>query len=336
MVSAFVPTLRVLSRTRYLMVSEKTTIIVLTILLGLAFSFVQPRFYSPANIENLFRQTSFLLILTLAQMFPIVTRGFDLSTGNLLSVVSVVTALTMARIATWWPNAAIIIISVGILAGLGVGVVAGTFNGCCIAFGQISNFVVTIGMTSVFVGIASTISGGFPVFGLPAGYSAAFAINYWLAIIPPPVVIAAAAAVLVHFVLRFTLFGRTLYIIGSNPRAAHVAGLPVRGALCSAYVICSFGTALAGVLLTARTGSGEPMLGSSQLTLQSIVAAVIGGVSLGGGRGGVIECIFGAIFVTVLSVGMNLVRIEANIQLLVLGATFLAAILLDRFGRSER
>lgn len=313
---------------RFASMRNKFTVAAITVVLAAGFSIVEPRFYSMSNIENLFRQTSFLLILTLAQMFPIITRGFDLSTGNLLSVVSVVTALAMNNATGWTDNVSAVILF-GIFAGLAAGMIVGVFNGLCIAYGRISNFVVTVGMMSVCVGIASSISNGFPVLGLPDRFAEWFATGNWFGI-PPPVVLAALLAIGAHILLRYTLFGRTLYILGSNRIAAYVAGLPDRRVHFLAYLLCSVGTAIVAILLTARTGSGEPMLGSSQLTLQSIVAAVVGGVSLNGGRGGVFECVIGALFMTTLSIGMNLIRIETNTQLLVLGVIILAAILIDR------
>lgn len=307
---------------------SKSTVIGITIALALFFSFLEPRFYSASNIENLFRQTSFLLILTLAQMFPIISRGFDLSTGNLLSAVSVAMAMVMIS-ATSWAGSIGVGMTVGIVAGLATGAAIGAFNGICIAYGRISNFVVTVGMMSICLGIASSLSGGFPVTGLPDRFTELFAKSDIFGI-PPPVLLAAVLAVGAHVLLRYTLFGRTLYILGSNSEAAHVGGMPDRKVTFLAYVLCSVLAAVAAILLTARTGSGEPMLGSSQLTLQSIVAAVIGGVSLSGGRGSALGCAVGALFVTTLSIGMNLIRIETNIQLLVLGVVILAAILIDR------
>ena len=114
-----------------------------------------------------------------------------------------------------------------------------------------------------------------------------------------------------------------------------VAGLPVQRYVTWAYVLCSVIAALGALMLTGRTGSGEPNLGGN-LTLESIAAAVIGGVSLRGGVGGAFSVVLGALFVTVLSNGMNLTRIDGNVQMIVLGCVIILAVFLDRFRSTTR
>ena len=125
--------------------------------------------------------------------------------------------------------------------------------------------------------------------------------------------LAIVVAVFLYFLLDRTVFGRALYLIGNNPRAAHLAGLPSKRYLFLAYVTCSLLAAFGSLMLTARTGSGEPNLGGS-LMLESIAAAVIGGVSLQGGVGGIIPAILGSIFVTMLSNAMDLLEVGGYVQ----------------------
>jgi ribose/xylose/arabinose/galactoside ABC-type transport system permease subunit len=148
------------------------------------------------------------------------------------------------------------------------------------------------------------------------------------------VAIAIAVMLLAWFGLTRTVFGRAVYIIGGNPRAASVAGLPARLVLGGTNVACSLLAALGALMLIARTGSGEPNLGGS-LMLQSIAAAVIGGASLRGGTGGVGSPLLGALFVTMLSNGMNMLRISGYIQLITLGVVVIFATALD-FLRGQR
>ena len=129
--------------------------------------------------------------------------------------------------------------------------------------------------------------------------------------------------------LRATRFGRSLYIIGANPRAAVAAGINTFGTLTAAYVLSSLATAIGALLLTARTGSGEPNLGGN-LTLEAIAAAVVGGAKLSGGEGGVGSALLGAVFVTVLSNGMNLIQLDGYIQQICLGAIIVISLVLSR------
>ena len=147
--------------------------------------------------------------------------------------------------------------------------------------------------------------------------------------VPAAIVIAILVGLVLHGVLHYTVFGRALFLIGTNRRAAAVAGVPTRRILIFAYVVSSSLTALGAMMLTARTGSGEPNLGGS-LSLQAIAAAVVGGTSLAGGSGGVGTAVLGALFVTILSNGMDLTRINGYVQMIVLGAIVIIGVMLDR------
>ncbi|MEQ9259178.1 MAG: ABC transporter permease, partial [Roseovarius sp.] len=176
----------------------------------------------------------------------------------------------------------------------------------------------------------TTISGGFPIFGLPDTLIGAFGqTSIWFGFLSAPVAICIIVLVLSHLLLNYTVFGRSLYLLGSNPRAAEVGGLPWRRYNMLSYVLCSVIAAIGAILITARTGTGEPSTGGG-LVLLSIAAAVAGGVSLRGGEGRVIHVVFGGLLVSVLSVGMNLARIDSFLQQVVLGCVVIAAVFLDR------
>ena len=147
--------------------------------------------------------------------------------------------------------------------------------------------------------------------------------------IPASIFLAIAVCIVAGAILSKTVFGRALYLIGGNPRAAKAAGLRVGLHVTCAFLSCSLITAVAALMLTARTGSGEPVLGGG-LMLQSIAAAVIGGVSLRGGEGTVVHCVLGALFITMLSNGMNLVRIDGYMQMIVLGIVVIVGVFIDR------
>ena len=191
----------------------------------------------------------------------------------------------------------------------------------------------TLGTLNIVLAVASTVSGGFPIFDIPDEFNVWFYKTPWLGV-PPPVVIAAIMLLIAYVVLNRTVLGRGLYLIGGNPRAAYVAGLPSRLYLAVAYLMCSAYAAVGALMLTARTGSGEPNLGGN-ITLESIAAAVIGGVSLRGGEGTVWSPLLGALFITVLSNGMNLLRIDGYIQQITLGTVIILAIFLDRVRRQR-
>lgn len=302
------------------------------IALLLAFAAVDGRVLSPANLLNIAQQTSYLALFAMAQTVVILTRGFDLALGPTVSMVSVGAALAMAG-AVAGGNDPVTVLLLGLAAGFALGAACGLFNGVVVAYLGVSPFVATLGSYNIAIGIATTLSGGRPVQGVPDLFSS---LLYGGSVfgVPAAIIIAVLTGLALHFTLTRTVYGRSLYIIGTNPRAASVAGLPVKRILVCTYVLCSSLAALGALMMTARTGSGEPNLGGA-LSLQAIAAAVVGGTSLAGGRGGVGTAVVGALFITILSNGMNLTRIDGYVQMVVLGIIVIAGVVLDRI-RLER
>lgn len=307
---------------------------VVLVAMVVGFALAEPLVLSRANLLNILSQASYLAIFATAQMVVILTRGFDLSLGMCVSSVSVLTALVMTSGLATAPGMIYPGIALAMFAGIGFGALVGLFNGVCVAVLRVNPFIATLGSLNICYGIASTISGGRPVFNVPREFSDLVYSGALLGI-PAPIWIAAAVLVAIYALLTRTVVGRSFFLIGSNPRAAYVAGLPSRRYLTYAYIVCGVLAALGAMLLTARTGSGEPNLGGN-LTLESIAAAVIGGVSLRGGVGGVPAALLGAVFVTILSNGMNLTEVDGYVQMIVLGCVIIAAVFVDRVRSSWR
>jgi ribose transport system permease protein len=295
---------------------------------------IEPRVLSPRNLVNILNQASYLLVFASAQMVVILTRGFDLSLGTSVSAISVASALVMTGLAAHGAPMWLVVV-LGLAAGLGFGLLVGLFNGLLVSGLGINPFVVTLGSLNICLGLAHTISGGRPVFNVPDAFSHLLYDGSFIPGVPLPLTLAAIVGLLLYFVLGYTVFGRSLYLIGNNPRAAYLAGLPSRRYLALAYILCALLAAFGSLMLTARTGSGEPNLGGS-LMLESIAAAVIGGVSLLGGVGGIVQAGLGAIFVTMLSNAMDLLEVGGYVQQILLGCIIIGAIFLDRLRATRR
>jgi ribose transport system permease protein len=296
-----------------------------TVLLFVAFALYEPSVASSGNLQNIALQTSYLALFTLGQCIVLLTAGLDLSIGLAVSYVSVVSALAMVNAG---PDPLVAVVAF-VLVGLGLGIVIGSVNGFFVAVVGINPFVVTLGTFNILLALASTVTSGFPVAGFPPELARWLA-NATVLGIPIPIVISASILFVVSLLLGRTVFGRSLYLIGSNRRMAEVAGINVRLHTFMAYVLCTGVAALGALLLTARAGSGEPNIGGS-LALETIAAAVIGGARLRGGQGGVLSAVVGALFITVLSNGMNFARIDGYIQQLCLGAIIILSLVVDRF-----
>ncbi|MEO4042202.1 ABC transporter permease [Hoeflea sp. CAU 1731] len=294
------------------------------------FAMYQPTVISTGNLWNIAIQTSYLAIFTMGQVIVLLTAGLDLSIGLTVSYVSITAALAMMQAVDSPTLALLIFLSTGLM----LGAVIGAFNGFFVAVVNINPFVVTLATFNILLALSSTITDGFPVSGFPPLIGEAL-VNTEIFGIPIPIVIIAALLLVVHILLSRSVFGRSLYLIGSNRRMAFTAGINVRLHLLGAYTLCSALAAIGALLLTARAGSGEPNFGGS-LALETIAAAVIGGARLRGGEGGVASAITGALFVTVLSNGMNLARIDGYIQQFSIGAIIILSLIVDRYSHSNR
>ncbi len=290
------------------------------------FAIDQPRFVSYLNITNMAQQGTYLMVITMGQMLVLLSRNYDLSVGSTVALTSVVTAEVMSSV--HGETAAIIL---GVLAGMGIGIGVGLVNGLTVAIFRISSFMVTFGMLQIAFGAALVLSSGTPIVGLPDSYVFTLGVDDWLKV-PVPVWLTLGMMAAFYFLLNWTRLGRNAYAIGGNENAARLSGIPVGRNIVYLFVVCSFLTALAGIMLTARTSTGEANIGS-QYPLQSIAAAALGGVSLFGGEGRMSGAVIGVCFIVVLGNGMDLVNISSYIQLIVLGTLLIVALIGNRLQR---
>jgi ribose/xylose/arabinose/galactoside ABC-type transport system permease subunit len=215
---------------------------------------------------------------------------------------------------------------------LGAGVLVGLFNGVCIAGFRMPAFMVTLTSMMFFGGLAvwlaQRVAGSESIHQLPDAFVA------WGRYPALAFSMALVAAMMAHLLLMRTLTGRWLYALGSNPRVALISGVPVGGVMVGAYALSGVFAALASILITARLETGSATHGRA-LLLDVIGAAVLGGTSLLGGRGRVAGTVFGVLFLTVLSNGLNLLNVSDFLTTIVKGAVILAAAVLDvwRTGR---
>jgi ribose/xylose/arabinose/galactoside ABC-type transport system permease subunit len=308
-----------------------STVGILPILLAVVifyFASQESRFYGTANLTNVLRQSTYLIIVTLGQALVLISGGFDLSVGAVIAVTSVVSARYMSSHFAANPDSELSSVLVGVGIGLLVGIVFGLVNGIGVARFKVSPFIMTLGMASVGSGFALYYTGGSPVSGMPPFFTREIGTGRWFEI-PVPVYAAILAIILVAFMVGSTAWGRYLYAIGGNTKAAYLSGIPVGVYTASVYVMCSLLAAVAGLLLTARTSSGEPNLGG-QYPLESITAAVIGGISLRGGEGRIMGAVLGALFITILTNGMNLIRMESYFQTMAIGVILILAVIFDQ------
>jgi ribose transport system permease protein len=296
----------------------------LLVALIILFSLAESRFMTASNMITVSRQATYLAMITAGQMLTILCGGFDLSVGSSVALTSIVTAQTIVSLQH--PAGGI---TAGVLVGIATGTALGALNGITISLFRVSPFVVTMGMMSVAHGLALLVSGGVPIFNLPDEFNSYLAIgSVWG--IPVPLLVAAFVVATTHIMLTRTRVGRYFYALGGNEEAARLSGINVKKYSCLAYILCGSLAGLTGVMLTARVASGEPNLGAA-LPLESIAAAVIGGVSLRGGEGSLIGAVFGAILIVLIRNGMDLMNISSYLQMVVMGSLLVFAVVMDQF-----
>jgi ribose transport system permease protein len=267
-------------------------------------------------------------MVSMGQMFALLTGGFDLSVGTTLAITSVVGATAMAAAHAAMPDAVALAVALGLLAGFGAGLAIGIANGVGVALFNVSPFMMTLGMASIGFGIALYMTGGVPVYGMPPEFGTVFGFGSWLGI-PAPVYVTVALIVLLYLLVNWTRLGRYFYAVGGNIKAARLSGINTRLTLFTAYVLCGGMASISGLLLTARLETGEANIGAS-MPLESIAACVIAGVSLRGGVGRVENVVLGALFIGLIQNGMNLARIESYLQTVVIGVLLILAVVADQ------
>jgi ribose transport system permease protein len=219
-----------------------------------------------------------------------------------------------------------------IVGGIAVGAALGWFNGLMITRFRLPPFVATLGMLSIARGFTRLWTGGFPITDLGPQFTF-MGSGYWLGV-PMPVWISAALVAVFVVVTRRTRFGRYLYAVGGNERAARLSGLNVQRVKRMVYMLGGALAGVAGLLATARQNAADPKVGVGY-ELDSIAAVVIGGTSLSGGRGSIMGTVLGCLIIGVLNNGLVLLGVSPDWQLVVKGFVILVAVAIDQLGRKE-
>jgi ribose transport system permease protein len=280
--------------------------------------FFESTFLNWSNISQVTLALSFIAIMTVGISVVIISDGIDLSVGSVLGLAGVVTAVLL--------NMGVNIVYAS-LAGMVTGLACGFINGFIITQMSLPPFIVTLGMMSIARGLAFAITGGETLRGLPHEFLV-FGQGQILNI-PIPIVVMLIFAGIIGFLLKTTPWGRYVYAIGGNEEAANYSGVSVGKMKIGIYSLCGLAAGIAGVLFTSRFGVGQSTAGSGY-ELDVIAAAVIGGVSLSGGRGTILGAIFGSILMGILRNGLVLLNVSAYWQQVAIGLVILAAVVMDR------
>ena len=289
------------------------------VVLVLVASFISTSFFSSRNIENVLRQVASTGVISMGMLLVILTGGIDLSVGSVAALGSILCASLLTTMSLWAA------VPLSLVAGGALGAIAGYF----VAVRRMPAFVVTLAVMTIARGVALIVSEGHPIFigdngaWLDGGFNRGSLLS-----IPYPVLLMLLVFAATAFVLRLTAYGRLVVAIGSNSEAVRLSGVRVMPRVFSVYVVSGVLSALAGIVITARSGVGSPVVGIG-LELDVIAAVVIGGASLMGGRGTALNTLIGVLTLGVIGNIMNLLNVPGYHQEVVKGVIILIAVLVQ-------
>lgn len=283
-----------------------------------------PRFIEPTNLVNVMMQITINALLATGMTFVILTGGIDLSVGSVAALTGIVATVTIKL----FPDATIL---TGILVILATSLVVGGLCGGIMAYNiaklKVSPFIATLAMMSVARGLAYVYTESRPVFGLPDSFS-------WLGIgyigpIPVMVILMALVLITAHIVLTRTCFGRYVFAVGSNEEVAKLSGINVVKIKFYVYTIGAVLAALGGAALASRLQAGQPNAAQGY-ELNAIAAVAMGGTSMSGGRGGIIQTTLGLMIIGVINNALSLLGVSSYWQTITMGVIILVAVIIDR------
>lgn len=310
----------------------KYNIYIMLVALVVASTLLSEHFLTVQNIHNLLRQLAPLALVSIGMLLVVLTGGIDLSVGSVAAIGGMGVAMAMPALPFDGGLALLLCVLGAVLFGAALGAV----NGLLVSGFGMASFVATLAMMTMARGLAYMLSNGQPV-RFPRDLPTAQILTGFGAKglpglgTPWPVVAALAIVLLFIFLLRRTSWGRLTVATGSNETAVRLAGLPVWRFKFLAYTICGGLSALAGIMVTARTAVGTPVTGVG-LELDAIAACVIGGALLSGGRGTVTHTMIGVLILGLIGNIMNLMSVPAYPQQIIKGVIIILAVLLQGVG----
>jgi ribose transport system permease protein len=291
------------------------------LLIGALLSFASDFFLTQANLLNVLRQAALLFLIASGLTLVILTAGLDLSVGANLGMSACLAASVLK--ATGSPLAGVL---TGVASGLGIGFI----NGLLVTALRIPPFIATYGMLWVLHGLSYYYMAGDTIYGFPPGFRE-IGSGYALGV-PIPIYLMLVFLAIGWLFLERTTWGQEVYAVGANPVAARLSGIPVKRRLALVYAVSGGMAGLAALVYLARLNSAEADIGEP-LLLPAIAAVLIGGASLFGGVGTIGGTLIGAVILTLVLNGMNLLEVNANWQPFVTGAIVLIGVLLDMWMR---
>lgn len=298
--------------------STELTVFIAYVALVVLFSFIAPYFLTVSNVVNIFLYSAVMGVCAAGITMVIIAGGLDISVGSIVALSGMVASLTLAA-----TGSTVLAVVLALLTGA----VCGSINGILITRFKIIPIIATLATQSIFRGTALLTTKGQSQLVTVDGFKV-IGRGYIGGVLPWCVVIMLLLFVVVGYVLKYTPFGRKIYAIGGNAEASRLAGMDVKNIRFVLYVICGVCSSLSGIITTSQTGTAIPS-SSSGLEMDAIGAAVLGGVSMDGGKGSVFGTLLGVLIFSTLQNGLTLMNVMSFWQTIVKGIVLIIAVMLD-------
>ncbi|MEX1307928.1 MAG: ABC transporter permease [Eubacteriales bacterium] len=295
------------------------TLVAISVLIGV----INPVFFNINNILNVLRSISVTAIIATGAAYVIITGGIDLSVGSFLTFGGVLCAFLSSIGINPWISLILTFIAAAML---------GSVTGVLVVVLNINSFIATLAMMNVVKGIAYLISLGLPIKFNTVLNFLGDKIN---GVFPVPIIIMLLVMTIGHIVLKKTEYGRKLFAVGGNEKAAKLSGINTKRVKFSVYIIIAILSAFAGIITASNTSSADTAMGNDK-ELDTIAAAVIGGCSLSGGEGSIVGVLIGAAILGVIRNGFVLLRISTYWQMITVGVVIAIACALDQIKMMKR
>jgi ribose/xylose/arabinose/galactoside ABC-type transport system permease subunit len=298
----------------------KFLMLIILVLLNVFFALTSPSYFSVENIFNMLKQSAMVIIVASAATILMMTGNFDLSTGSTLALTGVIYTLLLVSGMALWPAALI-----AILCGSLVGVI----NGALVSRIEFPPFIATLGMMYIARGLALILAKGTPVRGDKVPLAITTLARGDFMGVPIPIYFLVFFVIVFMVVERKSLFGKYSMTIGGNRNAAFYSGIAVGSIIFWNYVIVGVLASFSGILTASRLAAGDPRIGVG-FEFDAILAILLGGTSLQGGKGSVIGTLIGALIVAVLGNGLDMLNILTFWQSILKGVIFVFAIVINQ------
>lgn len=306
------------------LVEEYWVIAIIIILVGI-FSYLSPVFATKGNFANFLRSIPVLGIATLGIAILMISGGIDLSCGSIASCAG--TVLIYLAVRDVHPALCVLI---GVLCGGGWGLL----NGYLITRFELQPFIVTVGSNYMIRGLTQVFTGGLLISGLPGWVYKIANTSIFHSIFYSNFLIFALLSVIVAIVMKYTIFGRYCYAVGSSKKASSIAGIPVKNHLLKVYFIEGTLVGIAGILLMSYLNVGAPSEAMG-LEAYTIAAVIIGGIRFEGGAGGIGRALLGLMVIEIFKNGMNVTGLNTYGQQVVTGLMILTAIVMNYYRKKR-